>query len=99
VVHLAVGDLCPWLAGVGGVYDVSAMLVRHVRDRRACLMPVPENYVLKYPSPDDDGTYLIKCSCGRWEAEGTAKEVTDAGRKHDDSPRTNHIVSIAARLS
>jgi hypothetical protein len=47
-----------------------------------------------WPPLDAPGRYRARCSCGR-SREGTAKEVDDWGRDHDDSPWQNHVVSIA----
>jgi hypothetical protein len=47
-----------------------------------------------WPPEDAPGRYLIRCSCGRWEFTGTAREITVASRKHDDSPGRSHIVHI-----
>lgn len=50
-----------------------------------------------WPMPEDEGNFKIECSCTKWSFEGTAKEITEASRKHDDSPWTNHIVAIVGK--
>jgi hypothetical protein len=47
-----------------------------------------------WPKPDAPGTFNIHCSCGHWKVTGSAKEILDAARQHDDSPQRNHIVML-----
>lgn len=47
-----------------------------------------------WPAVDAPGRYEITCSCGRWTFAGTAPEIAAAGRRHDDSPRRNHVVVV-----
>lgn len=51
-----------------------------------------------WPELEDEGNFRIECSCSKkWSFEGSAKKITEASRKHDDSPWTNHIVAVVGK--
>ena len=52
-----------------------------------------------WPTGDAPGRYVVRCSCRRWSATGTAAEVNKASRSHDDSPFARHIVSVRGRVT
>jgi hypothetical protein len=54
---------------------------------------------LSWPPEDTPGFFRIHCSCRQWEFTGTAGGIAEASRRHDDSPGTKHIVSIAETIS
>jgi hypothetical protein len=47
-----------------------------------------------WPALDAPGRYTAQCSCLA-DFTGSAREVRDWGRSHDDSPWQSHVVSIA----
>jgi hypothetical protein len=51
-----------------------------------------------WPGKDEPGQFLVRCSCEKWAVIGTSKEITDAARRHDDSPFRSHVVTIYGRL-
>lgn len=52
-----------------------------------------------WPETSDIGTFHIACSCNRWEFTGTAQEIIEASRSHDDAPWTSHVVTIRDRVT
>ena len=54
--------------------------------------------LLLWPYPDEPGEFTAACSCGEWSITGTAKEITDAARLHNDGLEwNNHIVTVRSR--
>jgi hypothetical protein len=53
----------------------------------------PPDWFVGWPEPDEPGRFLIICSCGKWQFSGTAREINNASRAHDDSPFGEHIVT------
>lgn len=47
-----------------------------------------------WPALDAPGRYRVRCSCLA-SFVGSAREIDDWGRMHDDSPGNKHVVSIA----
>src|ERR1700751_1422184 len=54
--------------------------------------------LIRWPALDEPGTFIVRCSCQRWSVTGTAREIADASRAHDDSPWRNHITTIYGRV-
>lgn len=52
----------------------------------------------RWPDRDQPGRFVIRCSCGRWMAMGTAAEIDAAARQHDDSPWRHYVVSIYGKV-
>lgn len=48
----------------------------------------------RWPGLTEPGRFVIRCSCARWQFTGTAGQIREAARGHDDSPWRNHVVVI-----
>jgi hypothetical protein len=72
-------------------------------DRLARLLPAGSSVrverLIRWPRKDAPGRYVIQCSCERWARLGTAGEVIQASRRHDDAPWRNHVVTIYGRVT
>lgn len=50
---------------------------------------------IKWPTAPTAGTFTLKCTCAEFVFVGDYFAMSNAARKHDDSPNWDHVVKIA----